>query len=536
LVKSFENGENIPTDSESVSEIFHSQGLNVRYIGKVANQIEKGKLPHVRHSLERSMIARSAVKVFNELIKTIAPTKSSKFITHILNILFAPSHIISKLDEGEDISGEESKVHSKQSKTEHDAFAKNKQKSKKNNNKKTKNKGKTEGKGEEQKLFDIKSLYNKNFKNLVEDNKNSKLLKMKPKELYSRITHLVKKRYNYELPQNMVDLEWRKSYNNKIAFLRDFCLKLGLKVHSKDYELEETKDGQKDINVLPFTEADVAELVPMIKNFDIINYDYKIFITNAKAALREGYYEQAFEFLNQAININLQISGPINKEASSCLAQLSNIHFKFGDYNQAVQLQTKCVILSEKIYGKIHPKTAQSYANLAQITTIGNYTKAFEYMKRALYIYEVVCGDNHPEIVTTYSSLGFMFMEIDNPQSAIECFKQSLNRNISMYGQEHMQVANSYQIIASSYQNAGQFREALEFQLKSHNILVKLLGEEDNLVKNSLATIDQFTKLSVQKELFKQHDEQSKFIHNYIVDQRELGSNKKGKKPKVGLF
>ena len=58
LVKSFGNGENVPTDSESISDIFHSQGLNVRYIGKVANQIEKDKLPHIKSILERSMVTR----------------------------------------------------------------------------------------------------------------------------------------------------------------------------------------------------------------------------------------------------------------------------------------------------------------------------------------------------------------------------------------------------------------------------------------------------------------------------------------------
>lgn len=370
---------------------------------------------------------------------------------------------------------------------------------------------------EEPKLFEIKSLFTKNFKSLINDDRNSKLLKMKPKEFYSRVVYMAKKRYGYELPEDLLELGCRKTEIEKLALLRDFCLKLGVKIHSRNYQLAElsTEDNKSGAS-LPFTEADIVEIVPKIKNFEIVNHDYNTFISNAKIALKDGYYEQAFEFLNQAININLQVAGPINKEAASCLSQLAQINFKFGDYSQAIQLQTKCVILSEKLFGMIHSKTAQAYANLANITTIGNYTKAFEYMKRALYIYQIVCGENHPDITATYSSLGFMYLEIDDTQSALDCFNQGLQRNTQMYGEENIQVANSHQIIASAYQSHKHFREALESQEKSHAILIKLFGENDIIIKNSLATIDQYTKLSVQKEIFKKVEERSKF-HKLIL-------------------
>ena len=58
LVKNFENGENIPTDNEGVSELMHSQGLNIRYLGKLTNALGEGKLLHIRTLLERSMVVR----------------------------------------------------------------------------------------------------------------------------------------------------------------------------------------------------------------------------------------------------------------------------------------------------------------------------------------------------------------------------------------------------------------------------------------------------------------------------------------------
>lgn len=177
---------------------------------------------------------------------------------------------------------------------------------------------------------------------------------------------------------------------------------------------------------LPFSPDDVIELTPKLKHIEIANYDFRIFINGAKSAIDEGYYDQAFELLNQAININLQISGPINKEAATCLSMLASIHFKFGEItnyifscNQAIQLQTKAVVLYEKLFGKIHPSVAQAYLALYKYSIkLGNYQKAFKYLHRALYIYEIVCGENHPEISNIFMSLGIMHADIEEHEQS----------------------------------------------------------------------------------------------------------------------
>ena len=141
-----------------------------------------------------------------------------------------------------------------------------------------------------------------------------------------------------------------------------------------------SKKANLQYELLPFNSDDIVEIIPKTKHIEVANIDFKNFINNAKSAMKEGYYEQAFEFVNQAINVNLQVAGPINKEAATCLSMLSNIHFKFGEYMQlisgdqrenymvsyssAIQLQTKAVLLYEKLYGKIHPLTAQAYLAL----------------------------------------------------------------------------------------------------------------------------------------------------------------------------
>ena len=390
LVQNFESGENVPTDNENLSEIFHSQGLNMRYIGKVSKAIDEDKLPHIKTLLERWMVWRWATKIFNDLVKGVPSSWISKFIAHFLNILLAPEHLILKLNNGEVLKNEIREVIKTQPKQKPNNQVSNEQQINKSNTKrkgKNKKKNKTEKtenngehKIEKQSVYKISSLFNRNFKTLLDDNKNLKCLKLKPKELYSRILRSAKKKYDFDLSSELVGLKWRKSYKFKISFLRDLCLSIGIKIRAKDYNLEElvqTSEESKNSNkvsqqnnTLPFSEEDILEIIPSVRHIEIVNYDYKSLISNAKTSMKEGYFEQAFDYLNQAININLQIAGPINKETASWLSKLSDIHYKFGDYSQAIQLQIKCVILNEKIFGKIHSQTAKSYASLAQIVSI----------------------------------------------------------------------------------------------------------------------------------------------------------------------
>ena len=125
-----------------------------------------------------------------------------------MNILLAPSHIINKLDNGEIIEEVVEKLKEEKTKDTHidQKNKKNKNKNKNNRNNRNKNKnGEAKTKKEEPKLFEIKSLFTKNFKSLIDDNKNSKLLKMTPSKFYTRIVYMAKKRYGYELPPDLVE-------------------------------------------------------------------------------------------------------------------------------------------------------------------------------------------------------------------------------------------------------------------------------------------------------------------------------------------
>jgi hypothetical protein len=75
--------------------------------------------------------------------------------------------------------------------------------------------------------------------------------------------------------------------------------------------------------------------------------------------------ERGFDLYGQTINILLQITGAMNNDVASCISKMANIQYKLGDYLQAIELQSKSIIISEKLFGYDHPSVAYNYSNLA---------------------------------------------------------------------------------------------------------------------------------------------------------------------------
>ena len=101
IVKLFKGSENVPTDNESLWELLHSNGINIRYLGKIYDQIDSEYLPHIKSLIERSIIWRSAKKVINEMLRKCPQTQVSTFLAHVLNLILSPNSLIEKLNNSE---------------------------------------------------------------------------------------------------------------------------------------------------------------------------------------------------------------------------------------------------------------------------------------------------------------------------------------------------------------------------------------------------------------------------------------------------
>ena len=109
-----------------------------------------------------------------------------------------------------------------------------------------------------------------------------------------------------------------------------------------------------DYKYLPFQQEDIIELFSVVKQVKRMNVDIKTNIAQAHQFYIENQLEKAFELYSHVINVILNVSGPINENVATCIANIAQIQFKLGDFLQAIELLSKAIILQEKLLGLDH--------------------------------------------------------------------------------------------------------------------------------------------------------------------------------------
>ena len=100
LIKQFEIVEGCPTDSEALEGTFHQHGINIRYLGKLAEKVKESKSHYIKTTLEKEVVLRCFKHIMNEQIRDSNETYLSSVIAHLFNLLLAPFPFLKEWDEG----------------------------------------------------------------------------------------------------------------------------------------------------------------------------------------------------------------------------------------------------------------------------------------------------------------------------------------------------------------------------------------------------------------------------------------------------
>ena len=100
LITNLQKTENIPTNSVTLSEFFHQNGVNIRYLGHIAEQVKEKNMAQTKYLLEREVFVRCMKHIVNMYIRDFPSDELvSDLITHIFNCAFAPSEFLSAMDD-----------------------------------------------------------------------------------------------------------------------------------------------------------------------------------------------------------------------------------------------------------------------------------------------------------------------------------------------------------------------------------------------------------------------------------------------------
>ncbi|XP_052142350.1 clustered mitochondria protein isoform X2 [Oryza glaberrima] len=444
-----------PMDGQTLTDVLHSNGINVRYLGKVADMIKH--LPHLRGLLSSEIIVRSAKHVVKEILRQSADHDIGPAIAHFLNCFIG--NVLAPSTKGS-VDSTDTKTQKGHEKTQNQKSAK----------------------GQKSSLSASSKNIVPTFSHLTSDG------------IWSNIKEFAKHKYLFEVTDDA------KTGAKRVAVLRNLCQKVGITIASRKYDLDAAA---------PFQPSDILNLQPVVKHSVPVCTDARNLMEAGKIRMAEGTLNEAYALFSEAFSLLQQITGPMHKDAANCCRYLAMVLYHAGDIPGAIVQQHRELIINERCLGLDHPDTAHSYGNMALFYHGLNQTElALRHMSRTLLLLSLASGPNHPDVAATLINVAMMYQDAGNMSTALRYLQEALTKNERLLGPDHIQTAICYHALAIAFSCMGAFKLSIQHEKKTYDILVKQLGSDDSRTKDAESWLNTFKSREQQVNAQKQKGQQ----------------------------
>ncbi|EPS67381.1 hypothetical protein M569_07392, partial [Genlisea aurea] len=442
-----------PMDGRTLTEAIHAHGINIRYLGKIAEGTRS--MPHIWDLCCNEIVVRSAKHIVRDILRDTEDHDLGHAISHVLNCFFGKARAVSGKGV---VNGSQSKpqkkVHSGQ------------------------NASRRSSKGQAN-LRKKQSFY----------------LSVSSDSLWSDIQEFSLGKYQFELPEDA------RQRVRKVSVLRNICLKVGITIAACKYDFEALS---------PFQASDILDIQPIVKHSIPVCSEAKNLVETAKVQLTEGMMGEAYTLFSEAFTTLQQVTGPMHPEVSNCCRYLAMVLYHAGDMAGAIMQQHKELIINERCLGLDHPDTAHSYGNLALFYHGLNQTElALQHISRALLLLCLSSGQDHPDIAATFINVAMMYQDMGKMDTALRYLQEALKMNERLLGEDHIQTAVCYHALAIAFNCMGAYKLSYQHEKKTYDILVKQLGEDEPRTKESHSWMKEFKMRELQANAQKQKGQTS---------------------------
>ncbi|MCO5608325.1 hypothetical protein L7F22_062531 [Adiantum nelumboides] len=453
-----------PMDGQTLTEALHAHGINMRYLGQVANLSKH--LPHIWDLCLVEMITRTVKHVLKGILRATQDHDVGGAIAHFFNCYIGHDISSGALSTSSEKSPENPP---NQSSGKGGSFEK----------------GKKKGKGGK-KSVDSSASANVQITGLVKDDTGSQAsyLCVNSELIWKDIQEAVKFKYQFDLPDDAL------SKVKKISSIRNICQKVGVTLAARKYDFDAP---------IPFGTSDILDLHAVVKHSVPMCADARDLLESGKLRLAQGKLPEAYELFSEGFSVLQQVCGPMHREVANCCRYLAMVLYHAGDMAGAIMQQHKELIINERCLGLDHPDTAHSYGNMALFYHGLNQTElALRHMARALLLLNVSSGSDHPDVAATFINVAMMYQDIQRMNVALRYLQEALQKNLRLLGEEHIQTAVCYHALAIVFNCIGAYKLSLQHERSTYNILAKQLGEDDTRTRDSANWLKTFQQREVQ--------------------------------------
>nr|CDJ96573.1 CRE-CLU-1 protein [Haemonchus contortus] len=430
-----------PIDGESLCDLMHTRGINVRYLGDVVRTVLKiSPSSYMVPLAVTELVSRCAKHVLRQYMNTLPQEQLGCAIAHLLNAVF----------------GNLSSDH---------ATGGNAERNTKRSSKKSK---KASASGE--------------------------WVAVNTKEFWSALSQEAKNYYAFDLKVDCVDSVVEQYGVQKISLLRRLCSTLGIQLLNKDYQLDSSSTRSRQ----PFSEDDIQNLIPVTKHRQPCASDAKKLFTRGQQAMQVGHLREAYECIAESVNLMTSVYGALHSELAQALRLLARLSYILGDPTEAVAQQHRAALMSERCNGIDHAYTIIEYINLAHFAFSNLYIPAaLRLLYRARYLLLIAHGENHPLMAQIDGNIGVILFAVHEFDTALR-FLQSAEAVMAANGEpKRLKSALVQHITARAHASRGDFRAALAAEKETYSIYNNLFGSDHDKTKESSEYLSQLTMQAV---------------------------------------
>ncbi|CAL1547701.1 unnamed protein product [Lymnaea stagnalis] len=445
MVNDFLDHTSSPVDGITLTESMHARGVNIRYLGKIAENLTKyPTLSYVYTIAISELISRSTKHLYNHYMQGVDMMNTAAAISHFLNCFLG-----SYPNPHAQVIAEESKA--------------------------SKRKGKRKNKHSV--VFSIENT--------------NEWSSETPKTLWKKIVDEADEYFGYTLECDGIDSALEQYNCQRIALLRSICIKVGIQIQLREYSLENRSRAI-------FTEDDIINVFPIVKHISPRATDAFHFFSSGQNKIQQGLLREGYELISEALNLLNNVYGAMHPEIAACLRLLARLNYILGEFGEAMSYQQRAVFMSERVLGLDHPNTITEYAHLALYCFANSQvTSALRLMYRARYLAIICHGENHPEVALIDSNIGLILQAVEEYDFSLRYLEHSLQLNIKYFGAESLKTAMTYHLVARTHSCRGDFRSALQSEKEAYTIYKNKLGENHERTKESSECLAHLTKQAV---------------------------------------
>ncbi|KAI9658903.1 MAG: Intracellular distribution of mitochondria [Bathelium mastoideum] len=471
LIGDLREGEvGFPMDGQSLVGLLHKRGINVRYLGLIAELASTSGQSHPRTEALRSlatqeMITRGFKHLANKNLRDVAAPAAPACLAHLLNCLLGSELNPSPVPEKDD---------------------------------------------------DLKSCYK---------DADWSFEAITPSSLREDLISQVQMRYRFDLGEN-ANIKQRH-----LQILREIALKLGLQLEAKDYLFFKPGDdpsvhvnGSTDsLNTEPLTvngtsgsskkknkkggqgnspnrsgspdkrtlthtfgAEDIQNIVPIIKEASPKSVLADEAMEAGRISIAQDQRTLGNELLLESMSLHEQIYGILHPEVARAYYTLSTL-FYVTNKELAADLAKKAVIISERTLGVDSADTILSYLNLSLFAHNNNETTAaLKYVRHALDLWKLVYGSlNHPDSVTTINNAAVMLQSQRCYKESRLWFEDSLEICKKMCGENSINTGTLLFQLAQALALDHDAKGAVTKMQAARGIFSKELGPDDRNTKEA---------------------------------------------------